>query len=216
MYYLLEILDRGRFGMTSIRQWEFWRNVAVYFCLYSLIGHWIEIPYCLFNDVMFGIVDPETGVYDDPLNPFMIYGFGVVICAVFMVPLKDFFQRKFPGNWRPFVLFFLVAVVLAMAMELGMGLVMNQPNAAGVYPLWDNSQLPGNILGQAWIVNDLLLGMLVTLFTWMAYPASERFFMSRCTPRGANIRAIVVIVLFVALCIYEYGYMGVGNIYNIY
>ena len=29
-----------------------------------------------------------------------------------------------------------------------MGFLLNQPDAAGNYPLWDNSQLPGNILGR--------------------------------------------------------------------
>ena len=34
----------------------FWRNLAVYFCVFSVLGHWMEIVYCSFMNV-FGIVD---------------------------------------------------------------------------------------------------------------------------------------------------------------
>ena len=36
-----------------------------------------------------------------------------------------------------------------MAMELAKGFLLNQPDAADNYPPWNNSQLPGNLLGQA-------------------------------------------------------------------
>ena len=213
MYFLIEILDRGRFGMTSIRQWEFWRNCMVYFCIYSLVGHWMEIPYCLFNKEVFGIVPDDSLVFSDPLNPFMVYGVGVVLCAIFLVPFKDYCLRKFNSGMKSALAFFAIAVLMAMAMELIMGFIFNQPDATGEFPLWNNAILPGNILGQAWIVNDLLLGAVATLFTWAAYPASERFFLSYCTPRGANIRAFLCIAAFIVLCIVEFGIKGVGNIY---
>ena len=59
----------------------FWRNLAVYFCVFSVVGHWMEIAYCLFMDVCFGIVDDDSLVWDDPLYPFLAYGVGVVVCV---------------------------------------------------------------------------------------------------------------------------------------
>ena len=43
----------------------FWRNLAVYFCVFSVMGHWMEIVYCSFMNV-FGIVDADSLVWDDP------------------------------------------------------------------------------------------------------------------------------------------------------
>ena len=67
----------------------FWRNLAVYFCVFSVVGHWLEIAYCLFMDVCFGIVDDDSLVWDDPMYPFLVYGVGVVVCAIALVPLRE-------------------------------------------------------------------------------------------------------------------------------
>ena len=50
----------------------FWRNLAVYFCVFSVLGHWMEIVYCSFMNV-FGIVDADSLVWDDPMYPFLVY-----------------------------------------------------------------------------------------------------------------------------------------------
>ena len=85
-----------------------------------------------------------------------------------------------------------------MLMELAMGFMLNQPNAAGEYPLWDNSQLPFNILGQAWLVNDLALAAVAMLYTWIVYRCARK-------PREAPAArdeplAAVVVIGFVVLC----------------
>ena len=80
-----------------------------------------------------------------------------------------------------------------------MGFMLNQPNAAGEYPLWDNSNLPLNILGQAWLVNDLALGAVATLYTWAVYPATERL-LARVPRRAMDVIAAVIVVGFIVLC----------------
>ena len=129
----------------------FWRNLAVYFCVFSVVGHWMEIVYCSFMNV-FGIVDADSLVWDDP-----------------------------------------------MLMELAMGFMLNQPNAAGEYPLWDNSQLPFNILGQAWLVNDLALAAVAMLYTWIVYPLCQKA-LGKLPLRVMNLLAAVVVIGFVVLC----------------
>ena len=84
-----------------------------------------------------------------------------------------------------------------------MGLMLNQPDAAGNYPLWDNSQLPGNILGQAWIVNDVGLGAVAMLYTWVVYPLMQKA-LSRVPIRVMNVAAAVIVVGFVALCVVKF------------
>lgn len=66
---------------STLGTWPFWRNLAVYFCVFSLVGHWLEIIYCTFMD-LFGIVDEDSLVWDDPFYPFLVYGVGCVVCAV--------------------------------------------------------------------------------------------------------------------------------------
>lgn len=39
----------------------------------------MEILYCSFMNI-FGIVDADSLVWDDPLYPFMVYGIGVLMC----------------------------------------------------------------------------------------------------------------------------------------
>ena len=47
----------------------------------------MEILYCSFMNI-FGIVDADSLVWDDPLYPFMVYGIGVLVCAIALVPLR--------------------------------------------------------------------------------------------------------------------------------
>ncbi|MFR3091328.1 MAG: putative ABC transporter permease [Eggerthella lenta] len=155
----------------------FWRNLAVYFCVFSVLGHWMEIVYCSFMNV-FGIVDADSLVWDDPMYPFLVYGVGVVVCALVLMPLKTALVARRATLVSAGIQFFAVTVVVCMLMELAMGFMLNQPNAAGEYPLWDNSQLPFNILG-AWLVNDLALA---------AWPCCTHGSSTRCArkPSGSS------------------------------
>ena len=90
-----------------------------------------------------------------------------------------------------------------MLMELVMGFMLNQPNAAGEYPLWDNSELPFNILDQAWLVNDLSLGAVAMVYTWIIYPLCQKA-IAKIPSRIINPLAIVIVVGFVLLCIVKF------------
>lgn len=197
--------ERGvlRDAFAHVRSWPFWRNLTVWFCLFSVAGHWLEIGYCLVMDRLFGIVDPESLVWDDPLYPFIVYGVGVVVCAVFLVPLRDALARKLSGCMVPVFAFWLAASAVCLVMELTMGFLLNRPDPAGVYPLWDNSQLPGNVLGQAWLVNDIGLGAVATAFTFLVYPGLEQL-ASWVPARAMDTVAAATIVGFVALCIVKF------------
>ena len=176
----------------------FWRNLAVYFCVFSVLGHWMEIAYGSFMN-LFGIVDADSLVWDDPMYPFLVYGVGTVVCAVALVPLRERLvatRRTLAGAG---VQFFLIAVGVCLVMELGMGLMLNRPDAAGEYPLWDNSELPLNVLGQAWLVNDVALAAVAMLYTWVVYPLCQKL-LAKVPLRVMNALAAVVVVGFAALC----------------
>lgn len=176
----------------------FWRNLAVYFCVFSVLGHWMEIAYCLFMD-LFGIVDDESLVWDDPMYPFLVYGVGVVVCAAVLLPLKTRLVAKRRTMAGAAMQFYLVTVVVCLVMELAMGFMLNRPDASGEYPLWDNSELPLNVLGQAWLVNDLALAAVAMLYTWVVYPLSQKA-LAKVPPRAMNAVAVAVVAGFALLC----------------
>lgn len=178
--------------------------MAIAFCVFSVVGHWMEIPYCLFNDWAFGIVDDESIVFTDPMYPFLVYGIAAVLGALFLVPQRDWLIDHYQPLWRALLRFYLLAVFASMMGELIMGLLLNQPDpVTGAYPLWDNSYLPGNVLGQAWLVNDVLLGSLVTLYIWVLYPALVKL-VQRVPERYGWPLAIIVVAAFVALCVVKF------------
>ena len=180
----------------------FWRNLAIYFCAFSVIGHWIEIVYCSFMN-LFGIVDADSLVWDDPFYPFLVYGVGVVVCVLLLVPLKQQLVARRRTLLGAGAQFYLVTVVVCLIMELVMGLTMNQPNAAGEFPLWDNSQLPLNVLGQAWLVNDLALGAVAMLYTWVIYPLCQKA-LAQLPLRVMNALAVLIVGGFVVLCMVKF------------
>ena len=198
--------ERARAEGAGWAPWSmrFWRCMAIGFCVFSVLGHWMEIPYCLFNDWAFGIVDDDSLVFADPMYPFCVYGIASVLGALFLVPQRDWLIDNRPTMRSAVIRFFLLAVFASMMGELIMGLLVNQPDpVTGIYPLWDNSQLPLNVLGQAWLVNDFLLGGLVTLYIWVLYPALVKL-VSLVPERWGWPLAITIVVGFTVLCIMKF------------
>lgn len=198
-----EVYYHGAFDRARLKTWAFWRNMAIHFSLCSVVGHWLEIPWCVFCLYAFGIYDPNSMVWVSPFYPFMVYGVGAVVCVILLTPLKDRMLRKRKTRWGACLEFYTVCVVACMVMEVAMGLLMNQPDAARVYPLWDNSKLPLNILQQAWLPNDLLLGACALVYTWFVYPRVERL-MARPHPKVMDVLALLVVVGFIALSVVQY------------
>lgn len=180
----------------------FWRNLAVYFCVFSVVGHWIEIVYCTFMN-LFGIVDADSLVWDDPWYPFLVYGIGATVCVIVLVPLKMKLVERRKTLFGAGVQFFIITVVVCMLMELAMGFLMNQPNATGEYPLWDNSRLPLNIFGQAWLVNDIGFGVIAMLYSWVLYPLCQKV-LARIPLRVMNLAAALIVGGFIVLCIVKF------------
>ena len=199
-----KLTEDDEIGYFAPRTWQFWRALIVSFCLMCIVGHWLEIPYCFVMDQCFGIVDEGYAVLSDPwYHPYWVYGIGAVVMTFIMEPLKEQFilaRRTLKG-----ALFqsFVVAVGLALLLELVIGLIVNQPDANGVYPYWDNSQLPFNILGQAWLVNDIFIGAAAMLYVWVIFPLiCEGFGLLR--PRVANVFFGIIVAGFAICCTVSY------------
>lgn len=190
----------GAFRWKNLLSFAFWRNMVVHFCCCSLVGRWLETPWCLFCLYAFGIYDPESLVWGSLLYPFCVYGVGAFICGVLLTPLADWLRGRFSRTWQAALAFYLICVFVTMAMEIGMGWMLNQPDELGNYPLWDNSVLAFNVLDQAWLPNDIMLGVCAFLYTWVFYPLCEKF-LEGLRPRTATVLAAVVLAVFVVLCV---------------
>ena len=180
----------------------FWRNIVMYFCFFSVAGHWMEAGYCLLIKwgIMPGKYDPTSQIWSDWLFPFCVYGVGAVFCIAVFYPIRMSLEKKFKHKIIPILLSFLISMAVCSGIELTMGLIMNQP-VNGVYPLWDYTDHAVNFLGQICLENAIGFGLVATLITWVVYPLLEGL-LSRI-PRGiAEIIAIAWIALFAILFIF--------------
>ena len=172
-------------GYFAPHAWPFWRALIVCFCAGTIVGHWLEIPYCLFMDRCFGIVSEGYPVWTDPwYHPYWIYGVGAVAMTLVIEPLKERFvmcRRTLVGALLESFAF---AVALSLVLELGIGLLVN-------------------VLGQAWLVNDVLIGLVAVIYVWVVFPLVCEGF-ARLRSPVANALFALVIAAFAACCTASY------------
>jgi uncharacterized membrane protein len=158
------------------QKWFFWRNTIVYFCVFSVVGHWLEALYCTL--IRFGIIpgvyDPNSPIWRDWLWPYPVYGFGAVACIILLFPIKNFILKKTKNTLLTLALSFIANVLVCTAIELIMGLIFNRPDASGKFPLWDYTNMPFNFMGQICLQNAVAFGVVATLMVWLLYPLFER------------------------------------------
>lgn len=191
-------------GHYAIATWSFWRTLFVVFCVFCWVGRWMEIPYINFMS-LFGIVDPSYAGHWEPwFCPYWVYGIGSVCVTLVLEPWKEHIQKKRKTIWGAFLETFVYITIIAAVLETGIGLLINQYDPAlGKFPYWDNSILPGNILGQGWIVNDLLLGIIGSIYLWVFYPAIDDG-LALCSNRLANIICATCIILLIISALFSY------------
>ena len=182
------------------RTWAFWRNIIIYFCVFSVVGHWMEAAYCTL--IRFGMIpgtyDPNSQIWSDWLYPFIVYGFGAVACVLLLYPVKNFLEKRIRSRVVPLLISFVVNALVCTAIELVMGLMVNQPGPDGKLPLWDYSDMFCNFMGQVCLQNAIAFGVVATLMTWVIYPALEQL-LSKVPRDGMNIAFIAVTVGFCIL-----------------
>ena len=165
--------DQHYFHPTT---WPFWRNLIIYFCVFSIVGHWAEAFYCTLQ--RFGLLpggwDPTSQIWSDWLYPFPVYGIGAVFCVLLFYPIRVFLQKRIKKILPCLIVCFVVSCIICSLIELVMGLTMNTPPGPdGKLPLWDYSDRPFNFMGQVCLQNSIAFGLVATAFTWMLYPALE-------------------------------------------
>lgn len=188
------------------KTWAFWRNLIIYFCVFSVVGHWMEAGYCTLIrfGILPGIYDPNSQIWKDWLYPFLVYGFGAAACILLLYPLKNLLQKKLSGRILPLILSFIANAIVCTLIELIMGLMLNQPLPDGSLPLWDYRDMFCNFMGQVCLQNGIAFGVVATLMTWVIYPALESLLakVSKDVMNGAFVAVVIgFCILFFFYCI---------------
>lgn len=212
--FLLNEADEFRYFLP--KTWFFWRGIIICFCLSCLLGHWLEVPYCMFMDWAFDVVEDDYDVWTDPLwVPYWVYGVGSAVITLTLFPLKINILEHRKTMVGAILQFFITAVVACAVLELVLGLMINQPDpVTGKYPFWDNSILPFNIFGQAWLVNDIVLGLVASFYVFIFFPFVQKAF-SLIKPRTAHRLFIFVLVFFAFVCFLSYVVPLMPDLYDI-
>lgn len=192
-------------GYFAPKTWGFWRSVIASFCIFTIVGHWLEIPYCMFMDYFFGIVADDYAVWTDPwYHPYWVYGFGSLAITFLIEPLKESIVKRRRTLAGALLETFITCVTIAAVLELVIGLMINQPDSTGKYPFWDNSGLPFNIFGQAWLVNDIVIGFVAVIYVWVLYPLVCEGFILLKSERKANFVLAIIVIVFLGCCTASY------------
>ena len=173
------------------RGWPFVRNLIMYFILFSILGHWMEMGMCQF--IILGLVQGEydpsnTMLWRDWLYPFPMEGAAVVVIALVLYPFYLWLKEKVKPRALAYFVSFLSNALLCTVIEFSMGLLVNAD-----LQLWDYTDNFCNIMGQVCLQNTMAFGVAASLITWFVYPLLERW-IARVRPDIMNIVFVVVAV----------------------
>ena len=184
--------DKDEF-VVNRRGWPFVRNLIIYFIVFSILGHWMEMGMCQF--IIMGVVQGEydpsnTMLWRDWLYPFPMEGAAVVVIALVLYPFFLWLKKKFTGKRRilAYVISFFAGALLCTVIEFSMGLLVNAD-----LQLWDYRDNFCNIMGQVCLQNTMAFGVVAAIITWWVYPLMERM-IARVPQDIMNIVAVVIFV----------------------
>ena len=164
-----------------VRTWEFWRDLLIYFIVFSIVGHWAEILFCrlILAGVFMGGYDPtNTMLWNQWLFPFTAEGAALVAIVVILHPAARKLLKMTGGRIVPAVLLsFLLNALICTGIDFTTGMVSNLD-----YSLWDYRDMPFNFMGQVCLQNSMIYSIAATLIVWVFYPLMDRAICS--APRG--------------------------------
>lgn len=161
--------------------WPWFRNLGIYYCLFSIFGHWAEIGFCwlIVLGVVMGDYDfSHAQLWDWWLCPYPAEGIAVVLIAVVLAPFKEWLLKKFDGKLLPsLAISFLVNMFVCASIDFTTGITANAN-----YELWDYRALPFNFMGQIVLQNTLVYSIAATFIVWVLYPLMAKALHRMPTP----------------------------------
>ena len=160
------------------------RKLGLYFMTFSMLGHWVEILFCLGikHGIFKGGYDRENHMlWDQWLFPFPAEGTAAVLADLVLVPAKNALRSAMNGLSvagripsalaTPLALAasFLVNQAVCTSVDYGTGMVANRN-----YELWDYRDMRFNFQGQICLQNSLFYSIIATWGVWWLLPALEK------------------------------------------
>lgn len=183
---------------------NFWKRVITYALLMAVVGHLIENVYTGIGFFLgsFSVNDPNyADIWLRPLKPMWIYSICTLFFFFIIIPLKEQIHKRVRSKVFNVVAVFGSAFLIAFLTELVMGLLLNQPNAQGVYPLWDFTDYDLTVMNQAYLVNDFWYAVLITVCAFVVFPLIERR-LSKLKPKVQTVALACTIVFVGALFVW--------------
>ena len=182
--------------------WPWFRNLVLYYCVFSIIGHWAEIGFCwlIVLGVVMGDYDfTHAQLWDWWLCPYPAEGIAVVLIALLLFPFKEWVLKKTGGRvWLTLIISFLVNMLVCATIDFTTGITANAD-----FQLWDYRELPFNFMGQIVLQNTLVYSIAATFIVWVVYPLMAKW-LHRLPSRTANglFFAFVAFYLFLEVMYY--------------
>ncbi len=179
-------------GMAPRWSWPFVRNLIMYFCVFSFLGHWMEMSFCLAikAGLVGGEYDPSnTMLWRDWFYPFPMHGMAVVLIGVLLYPVWRTFVRRtniIVGSLLSFVINGLTCGLI----EFICGQMWNAD-----LQNWDYTNMPFNIMGQVCLQNVIGFAFAASIIAWMVYPWLERT-LARLPEAAVTIASVAVLMVF--------------------
>ena len=171
-----------------VRKWEFWRDMMIYFVVFSLLGHWAEMLFCrlIVAGVFMGGYDPTNAMlWDQWLFPFTAEGAALVAIVLILQPAAQWLLKKTGGRVLPALLLsFLLNALVCTSIDFMTGMIANQD-----FQLWDYRDMPFNFMGQVCLQNSMVYSIAATLIVWVFYPLMDAIL--HRAPRGV-VNAVAV------------------------
>lgn len=190
-----ELVPDGPDHLRASRlSWPFIRNTVIYFCVFSYLGHWMEMLFV--TAIRLGLVageyDPSnTILWRDWFYPYLMEGTAVVLIALVLYPLYRWLLEHLPSLFA-YAISFVVNGVLCTGIELIGGLAINSH-----YEFWNYSALPFNFLGQICLQNGIGFAFVSSLIAWVAYPLLERLI----AKVPSNVMSVAFVAVFTAFMV---------------
>ena len=185
-----------------VRTRVFWRDLVIYFIVFSLLGHWLEMLFCqlIVAGVFMGDYDPTNAMlWSQWLFPFTAEGAAAVAIVFILHPFARWLTRKTGGRvWLAVLLSFLVNAAVCTGIDFTTGMIANQD-----YQLWDYRALPFNFMGQVCLQSSMTYSIAATLIVWVFYPLMDTGL--RRMPRGvANAIALGLLGMYLFLAMLHF------------
>lgn len=170
------------------RQPIFWRDIFLYFWIFSLVGHIIELIWGLIG---YGFdLSAAPRIETIPIIAVAApYGIGAVALLVFVYP---FVKKEKLGVLPTYIL----SVLITTAVEFISALLLKI--AMGNNPFWDYSERFMNLFGFVCLTNSLAFGIGALVMLYVMFPWLENW-RQKINQRYLNIAAAILFPSYVAV-----------------